>query len=143
MPNRSRKEFKTYVKYLKQLNPQEGCEFCKFTRQTEQVLHEHTYFWVVKNIFPYSLWDELTVLDHLMLVPKRHTDSLDKLPEEAAIEFVKLISSYEAKGYGVFARAPQSRTKSIVHQHTHLIKNDHQQQRLLLYSRRPYLRVSL
>jgi diadenosine tetraphosphate (Ap4A) HIT family hydrolase len=76
-----------------------------------------------------------------MVIPKKHTDTLADLSEREALEYVKLISSYEANGYNVYARAPSSKTKSIVHQHTHLIKPDEKSIKFLMYIKTPHVRI--
>jgi len=138
MPHRSRKEHLTYQTYITKVK---NCEFCKLTADDPVFVSESKYFYVVRNKFPYSYWDIQPVIEHLLLIPKKHTDSLSKLPKEAAVEFVDTISKYEKNGFGVYARTPGSVQKSIAHQHTHLIKTDkNTRHTFILYSRRPYLR---
>lgn len=139
---RSRKEHKRYAHHQKHIErPSDGCVFCQLSDKDPQVIRQTKYFKLVQNIFPYTLWDSQVVADHLVVIPQEHTDTLASLPAEAAQEFVKLISDYEADGYNVYARAPGSAMKSIVHQHTHLIKLSGRKIRFLLYFRRPYRRV--
>lgn len=89
------------------------------------------------------MWDGQGVLDHLMIVPKAHTDKLGGLSEQAAIEYLQLIDRYETKGYNLYARAPGSTVKTVVHQHTHLILLDGQDRRFVLALRKPfYIRFS-
>jgi diadenosine tetraphosphate (Ap4A) HIT family hydrolase len=143
MPHRTRSEFKRYHRYLKKLPADSGCEFCKFSKGSSQFADQTGHFWIIKNIFPYSLWDELGVEDHLLVVPKKHTDTLSSLPDKAAVEFVDLISSYENRGYSVYARAPGNPIKSVLHQHTHLIKSDNRRRKLLIFVRKPHLRFTI
>lgn len=75
-----------------------------------------------------------------MIIPITHTDTLADLTPAAAQEYVKLLTSYETKGYNVYLRAPGSIMKSVVHQHTHLIKPVKRKIKLLLFIRRPYIR---
>lgn len=140
--SRSRKQSKAYDYHLKYIEPPtQGCAFCKIDENSYQFIGQSTFFKIIRNIFPYSLWDGQEVVDHLMLLPKKHTDSLSQLPDGAAVEFVSLISGYESKGYSVYARAPGSLMKSLAHQHTHLIKAQKNRIRALLYIRRPYIRL--
>jgi hypothetical protein len=37
-------------------------------------------------------------------------------------EYAQLIADFEAQGYSMYLRAPANTTKSVAHQHTHLIK---------------------
>ena len=76
-----------------------------------------------------------------MIVPKKHTDTLSDLTRDEAVEYVDLLGSYESKGYNVWARAAQSTIKSVVHQHTHLIKSAGKAHRFIFFIRKPYLRL--
>jgi diadenosine tetraphosphate (Ap4A) HIT family hydrolase len=86
------------------------------------------------------MWDDHKVIEHRMIVPKKHTDTLKDLSAKEAKEYIELLSRYENKGYNVLARAPQSTQKSIVHQHTHLIKTAKKEIRFLFFMNKPYLR---
>lgn len=79
---------------------------------------------VVPNIFPYAVWDFCAVTDHLMVIPKLHTEAIGELEPMMIQEYMELILRYEIEGYNFYARAPKSATKSIAHQHMHLIKTD-------------------
>ena len=141
---RTRKQVKAYDHHLKNVEPaSKGCAFCAITAKSPIFVSQTKSFKVIHNIFPYSLWDSQPVKDHLMLVPKQHTDTLADLGPAAAQEFVKLISSYESKGYSIYARAPGSVIKTVLHQHTHLIKHHKKPIRGLLYLRKPYIRLVL
>src|SRR5687767_8201846 len=124
MPHyRSRKEEKVYIKYLKRRRKSDAkCQFCDISDEHKPYINETKHFLVIRNLFPYSIWDGRRVTDHLMIVPKQHTETLNSLGEDAAVEYVKLVSKYEHDGYNVYARAPDSIIKSVPHQHTHLIK---------------------
>ncbi len=142
---RSRKEEKIYKHYQKkreQNGEKNSCAFCVLQPDSSQIVKQTVHFRVVKNIFPYSLWDGQPVEDHLMIVPLRHTNKLGNLPAAATKEFVKLLNEYEDKRYNIYARAPASIIKSVTHQHTHLIKPQGKSRRFVLFSRKPYIRVS-
>jgi diadenosine tetraphosphate (Ap4A) HIT family hydrolase len=142
MPYRSAKDQKHYDTHKKGLPTDSHCEFCSISRGDHQFISETTHFKIIRNIFPYSYWDHQRVADHLMIVPKQHTNTLSDLPEIAASEYVKLISSYEKSGYNVYARAPQSKQKSIMHQHTHLIKPEASKViKTVFYRAKPYIRI--
>lgn len=137
---RSRKEVKTYSKYL--AIKTKTCPFCEIDNKSDQFVEETTHFQVLDNIFGYSLWDSQEVEDHLMIVPKQHINSLAKLPKTAAAEYVALLAKYEQKAYSQYSRAPSSVIKSVVHQHTHLIKPKGGPKRFVLLLRSPfYLRL--
>lgn len=137
--DRSRKTEKAYASYLKQL-PTGICIFCE--GHSEVLLEDYKLFKVIQNIFPYAVWDGQKVTDHIMVTPKMHCDSIAHFTEEMVAEMHKLISKYEARGYNVYARAPSSAMKSIAHQHTHLIKTEGRTKRVILLSRKPYIKLA-
>lgn len=119
--SRKLKHDKAYRKQRKSLAPGE-CQFCGFATNKSSVVEERDNFWIVHNIFPYHVWDGAKIDDHLMIVPKRHIDSIGHFNPKERAEYMNLLAEYESTGYSVYARAPQSIIKSIAHQHTHLIK---------------------
>lgn len=137
---RSRKEEKDYKKYLKTINHTD-CVFCVIKKGNEQLVEETKNFKVIKNIFAYSLWDGQAVTDHMMITPKKHSDSLANMRPKEKVEYVDLIEKYEKLGYNIYARAPSSVIKSVIHQHTHLIKTEGSSKRLVLLLRKPYFRI--
>lgn len=138
---RTKKAVKTYNHHQKTIErPEDGCAFCAIDHSAPQYIGLTTHFKIIQNIFPYSLWDSQPVLDHILVVPLKHTDTLSDISARAAQDFVKLISTYESKGYSVWARPPGAVTKSLAHQHTHLIKLSGKSIRFLVYFRRPYFR---
>jgi len=137
---RSRKQVKQYDRYRKKVGGA-ACEFCQLDiDKHSQVLRTTPSFKLIRNIFPYSVWDSQQVVDHLMIVPKQHTDTLKHLSDEQAAEFVQLISEYEEQGYNVYARAPKSSIKTVEHQHTHLIKTTGRV-KFVFVLMKPYLRL--
>lgn len=144
MTTRGRKAELTYRKTQKKEGrnkPDAACTFCQINRGHEEFVEEGKYFKVLITLFRYSYWDEQEVEDHMMLVPKMHTESISKLPVAAATEFLEFVGKYEAKGYTIHARAPKSATKSVPHQHTHLIKTKGKRKKFVLYSRKPFLLI--
>ena len=139
---RSRKEKKQYDKYIATVD-KSHCSFCMLKENGEQIVAETDSFLVVRNLFPYSIWDGQRVVDHLMVVPKQHTDTLSEFKPTTASEFLKIIGDYERQFYNVYARAPGSHMKSIVHQHTHLIKTVGLPKKFLFLLRQPYIRVTI
>ncbi len=118
------------------------CDFCTLLKHpTAQVVAVYEHCSVIKNNFPYDMWDHYGVNDHLMVVPKRHVVSLGDLTPEEQLDCLKAITKYEADGYSIYARAPSNKGKSITHQHTHLIKTDDKRKKFILYLAQPYLRL--
>ena len=134
---RSRRDQRRYQKYRTALSAA-VCDFCDIREGHNQFIAETTSFKIIRNIFPYDFWDGQWVDDHLMVVPKQHTDTLKSLNPKQAVEYLKLISDYEGRGYNVYARAPGSLAKTIVHQHTHLIKGREHYRKFVLHVDRPY-----
>ncbi len=141
---RTRKQIKQYDRHRKYIEPSDkGCAFCNINIASPQLVRLTENFKIIRNIFPYSLWDSQPVEDHLLLVPKRHTDTLAAVSPLGAQEFVRLISGYEAAGYNIYARAPGSDMKTIIHQHTHLIKLQSHKIRGLIYLHKPHIRLMI
>lgn len=141
MPTRSRKQEKEYFRYKRTHAHKKGCDFCVIDKSFEHFVRETKSFKVIKNIFPYSAWDDQDVVEHLLVVPKRHVVTLDELSGPEAIEYIGIIASYESKGYNVYLRAPQSSIKSVPHQHAHFIKPGKRTHKVMFVLRRPYLRI--
>lgn len=136
---------KVYRRYLQGRKDDEGaaCPFCSIDKGHEQYVEETARFKVIRNRLPYSIWDGQGVLDHLMITPKKHTDSLKGMEAATATEYLDLASDYEHRGYNLYARSPGSNVKSVIHQHTHLIRLDGKDKRFVLVLRKPfYVRLS-
>ena len=133
---RSRKEELVYKGYLKTLKK----DLCVFCEDSEEVLAESEFFKVIRNIFAYSIWDGQKVVDHLLIVPKNHTDRIAHFTDAMIVDMHKLMSQYEEQGYNIYARAPASKIKSVVHQHTHLIKTEGAAKKFIFLLRKPYVR---
>jgi len=143
MPHyRTSKNQKAYAAHTNKARKSNVCQFCELAAGSDEVVKIHKHFKILKNIFPYDNWDAQDVLDHLMITPIKHTESLSTLGDKAAVEFVQLISSYEKNGYDVFARSPHSTTKSVPHQHTHLIKTGGKKHKGVLHLQKPYISIT-
>ncbi len=139
--SRTRKSEKKYIEHRKN-NPQKDCVLCsQDASRLGKIYEDHKDYYVLENLFPYDIWDGCDVDDHLMMVPKKHTDSLSSLSKAAKCNIMDALADYEAKGYSIYARAPKNMTKSIVHQHTHLIKVGQHRKKMLIYLRKPHLLI--
>lgn len=134
---RKRKNEKEYKKYIATKKP--GCDFCAFTPESDQVVKAYKHFWVVKNLFGYDHWDGMSVVEHLLVVPKRHVDTISHFTDAESKEYLLLLGSYESTGYSLYARAAQNTAKSVAHQHTHLIRMDNKRTKAMLYMRKPHM----
>lgn len=136
---RSRANENRYRKY-KEKHASINCHFCDLVKHsTNQIIKQTDYFLIVKNLFGYDLWDGCRVKEHLMIVPKRHVESLAGLSNKEMSSYLEQVVQFEAAGYSVYARASDNTTRSINHQHTHLIKIDNNPVKMLAYSKKPYL----
>ena len=90
-------------------------------------------------MFGYDIWDGCGVIEHFMIIPKKHTASLADLSKEEKIDYMNQIAQFEADGYSIYARSPGNKTKSVVHQHTHLIKIDNKPKRWLIFLKKPHI----
>jgi diadenosine tetraphosphate (Ap4A) HIT family hydrolase len=138
MTTRKKVHEKRYIKYLK-ASPKTDCNFCEFSKDSDQVIAESPNFWIVKNIFGYDIWDNMDVIDHLMIVPKKHMTSLAELDVTQLQEYSQLLAKYEAEGYSFYARASTNKAKSVAHQHTHLLKLGNKQKHIYFFMRSPYI----
>jgi diadenosine tetraphosphate (Ap4A) HIT family hydrolase len=133
---RSRKLHQAYLKHRK-THPSKECVFCN--PDPVQVVEDSSRVYVIRNIFPYDLWDFKQVHDHLMIVPKHHVDAIGNLTKAEQADFMEMLSKYEAKGYNYYGRASNNPIKSITHQHTHLIKTDGPNRKFAVYLKKPYV----
>ncbi len=121
--------------------PNEECAFCGIKDGQKAFVKQYKDFVVIRNSFPYTYWDGLDVIDHLMIIPVEHTDTLADLPEHVAKEYLQILGEYEQAGYSSYARAPSSLIKSVVHHHTHLIKSGTKRSKAVLQVKTPYIRI--
>lgn len=141
--SRSTHEERLYKQYQKSLTSKE-CFFCNISASHPQFVEETRYFKVIRNRFPYSIWDGQSVTGHLMVIPKLHVDGFGGLPPESSTEYTGLLAKYESDNYNVYARAPASAVKSVVHHHTHLLQLDGKKKKFVLLMTKPlYVRWSL
>lgn len=139
---RSRRNEKLYKAYQAKRRNRKSCDFCAISEGDPQFVTETRSFKVIKNKFPYSFWDDQTVGEHLMVVPKEHTESLASFTPMQSAEFLRLISDYELRGYHVYARAVKSISRSVAHQHTHLIKGVGEPKKFVLQVDKPHILIT-
>lgn len=114
------------------------CPFCDTTAEVRKVIEESAHALVIQNLFPFDIWDGCTVTDHLLVIPREHADSLQKLSPDARTDMMNLYAKYEAQGYNVYSRAPQSSSRTYPHIHTHLIKITGQPAAAISYTKEPH-----
>lgn len=99
--------------------------FCDVAIKEGNVVEEYPNFVVAKNRFKYEIWDGYAVSDHLLVIPRRFTETISDFDGVERAEYFEIVSKYEKIGYNVYSRAPQSKRKTVRHQHTHLILPNH------------------
>lgn len=134
---RKRKNQKVYEKYAARRTS--TCEFCEFSEKLEHFREEYGHYWVVANLFGYDIWDGVNVREHLLVSPRRHVDSIAHFTPEEQKQYMQILADYESRGYSIYSRAPQDITKSISHQHTHLIKLGRKRAKALVYVAKPHV----
>lgn len=96
------------------------CPFCDNLGE-RIMLRETSTMIVVKNDFPYQVFDGLPVSHHILLVPRRHTAVLDDFDEQEIHDYWHLVSEYHLQGYSFMTRSAKSTNRSVpAHLHTHL-----------------------
>lgn len=130
---------KTVKKYHERRKVTE-CPFCASLTLAKAIKEtEHAY--IVPNLTFYDIWEGHDVLDHLLVAPKRHVKSMKELSEEERLDIIDLIADYESEDYSAYARGVGTVTRSVEHQHTHLIKLHHKSPRFSFYLRKPYILI--
>lgn len=136
---RSAETEEIYKDYLSKKDPS-ICQFCNL--ESERIIKKYDHLFVIENIFPYELWDSCKVEEHYMLLPKRHIASKSEYTPEEKDEFMDIVSEYEGRGFSLYSRGNNSVMKSVMHQHSHLIKLDNSSRiSYLFFNQDPYVRV--
>jgi len=130
---------KTVKKYHERRKVSE-CPFCD-TVTLGRAIKETEHAYIVPNLTFYDVWEGHKVLDHLLVVPKRHVKTLKELNEVERLDVIDLIADYESKDYSAYARGVSTVTRSVEHQHTHLIKTHHKRPKFSLYMHKPYFLI--
>src|SRR5664279_2056694 len=114
-----------------------GCTLCP-ERNVDKIIHDGTTMYVIKNRVQYDMFEGRRVADHLMVIPKCDREMVSEFSNEESMEMVNIIGDYEKQGYNFYGRGLNSLTRSVKHQHTHLIKLVPYKQRFILMIRKPY-----
>jgi len=135
-----RKTHKNYRRHRKADEHKGDCPFCDTL--DERIVKSTKTMNVIPNRVFYDIFEGRKVLDHLMIVPKRHIETLKDFTDKEKVEMMTLAGEYESQGYNVYARGVGSLTRSVKHQHTHLIKiTNERMPRMYVYIRKPYLLI--
>lgn len=138
-----RKTRNAYRQHNNKDRKHDTCTFCRTIQDGGKDIESAKTMVVIANRVSYDVFEGRTVTEHLMIIPKRHLELLDDFSEEEAQEMFRLAAKYEKLGYNIYARGNGSVTRSVKHQHTHLIKTTNKASKLLFYIRRPYFLIKL
>jgi len=118
----------------------ETCPFpsCNSHNVSQEYLFENDTMYIIANRVSYDLFEGREVLDHLMVIPKRHLETFDDFTDQEKLDFMAIAGEYEKQGYYIYARGVGSATRSVKHQHTHLLKMTNKKGKFLLYTSKPY-----
>lgn len=122
MPARLAEIQAAYNQYLQTADPN-LCAFCELLQNNDnQVISELENFLIINNRFPYYEWDAQTVNEHIMIIPRRHLMKFVEFTKDEATQLLEIISDYEDRGFSIYARAQQNKSRTVTHQHTHLLR---------------------
>jgi diadenosine tetraphosphate (Ap4A) HIT family hydrolase len=113
------------------------CPFCD--NDNHEIIEETNTMFVMKNRVKYDLFDGVRVLDHLLVIPKQHRVALNEFTDQEIIDAFRIAGKYEEQGYGFYGRGVGSVTRSVAHQHTHLLKLADTTSKLVVFTSKPYL----
>lgn len=128
---KTRKVYKSFPKHPE-------CEFCDYENIKPSLVEETDHARIIKNRVFYDVWELRNVTEHLMVIPKRHAAKLADLNPDEKLDIMNVIARYEADEYNIYAREPASISRSVAHQHTHLIKTGKKLGRALFFTHKPY-----
>lgn len=130
-----------YIAYLDEERAHQRCAFCLFDATYEHYIEQTDDLWVVASRFPYSYWDSCSVIEHLMIVPKRHISTFGEFNEAESRQYFETMARYETTGYSIYTRAPHNVVKTYPHVHTHLFKLKNKKNKLTIYIEKPYINI--
>jgi diadenosine tetraphosphate (Ap4A) HIT family hydrolase len=97
--------------------------------------------YIVPNLTQYDLWELHDVQDHLLVIPKKHAETLTGLDGNERLSVMEVLSEYEGKGYNIYARGVGFAGRSVKHQHTHVIKVHNKKPKLAIFLQKPYFLI--
>lgn len=127
---------KTIHKY-KSRQRSRGCPFCS-PDTVASAIFENELIYIVANLTQYDLWELHDVEDHLLIIPKRHVETLGELSRAERLAVMDQAAKYEANGYSIYARGVGFVKRSVKHQHTHLIKVTNRKPKIAIFLQSPY-----
>jgi diadenosine tetraphosphate (Ap4A) HIT family hydrolase len=134
---------KTKKKYSKLNAGDKKVSICTLCNENNKpnVIKDNDTMLVLRNRVSYDIFEGRRVTDHLMIVPKRHVEKVGEFTDKEKLDFMSLAGEYEAQGYNVYARGMGNISRSVKHQHTHLIKTTSQKTKAVLYIAKPHILI--
>lgn len=136
-----RKSLKAYESHRQADRSKPDCTLCP-DRNVGKVLYQGNTMYVLKNRVMYDMFDGRRVEDHLLVMPLLHKSRTADFTDEEQLELLAIVGEYEAKGYNFYGRGVDSPTRSVKHQHTHLIKLAAKKPRYIIAVSKPYIVLS-
>ncbi len=136
-----RKSLKIYESHRKSDTSKSDCTLCP-GRNVGKILHQGNTMYVLKNRVMYDIFDGRRVEDHLLVMPLLHKSRIADFTDEERLELTTIVSKYEALGYNFYGRGVDSPTRSVKHQHTHLIKLAPTKPKYIIVVNKPYIVLS-
>lgn len=95
------------------------CPFCRLNNR--EIVEELGEMLVLRNNFPYEVYDGRGIKEHLMIVPRRHLANFQDFTDEEFEAYWRLQSKYHVRGYSSMTRSAIDVHRSVPsHLHTHL-----------------------
>lgn len=133
---------KNYIKHNANDNIADGCTFCNEVGGS-RIVEEATTMYVIPNRISYDMFEGLPVIDHRMVIPMRHIESIADFTKQEQSDFMKIVGTYEKEGYSIYARGSDNVNRSVRHQHTHLIRLGKKKPTLVLHIRKPHILLTV
>lgn len=138
--NKTMHHYRTTLQRYNVHLPRGACPFCDAATLANAIYEDDTVY-IVPNITQYDLWEMHDVEDHLLVIPKRHVESLASMTIDEHVAVMSQAARYEQEGYNVYARGVGFVTRSVPHQHTHLIKASNKHPRAAFFLQKPYVLI--
>jgi diadenosine tetraphosphate (Ap4A) HIT family hydrolase len=133
-----RKTINVYRGHNKSDTMKDVCTFCN-EDNLPRVTGENKTMFIMPNRVSYDMFEGRRVIDHLMVIPKRHAETVAEFSDQEKIDQMTIIGEYEARGYNTYARGVATISRSVKHQHTHLIKLVDKKSKAVVFLSKPYV----
>lgn len=114
------------------------CPFCRKESGIDRAIYSDELFFIMPNRTKYDYFEGKKVIEHLMIIPRRHVEAFQEFTEQERLALINLIADYDKLGFNVYARGVGVAGRSVVHQHTHLIKSKNKLPKFFMFIEKPY-----